>query len=213
MRFYTEDEVEDKDKQALPINSDVPQNRTAVSAPVKKADSSSNISSESKAKQPANLRHKKLLEKTKKAAAATSKPRPVPAATQPETPEEPEVDAPTAKEPAEDSTAVPRFNLAEKILAEQRRFASGRRRKTGSGGAGGTYAANDTLGAVIREVKDNMIRPVEAASGADGDNPAVRETGGKTAEAAAVQRRLITEIVARDITALCGRRHRESLNK
>ena len=212
MRFYREDEVEDKNKQASPINSDVPQGKTAVSAAVKKADSSSNASSESKAKQPASLKHNKLLEKTKKAPAVARKPKPVPEATQPQTPEKSEVVTPTAKKPAEESVAVPRFNLAEKILAEQRRFASERRRKAGPGGASGSYAADDTLGAVIREVKDNMVRPVVAASGADGDNPAVCETPGKTADAAA-QRRLIADIVARDVAALCGRRRRDLLNR
>ncbi len=206
--------MEDKNKQALPINSDVPQGKAAVSAPVKKADSSSNAPSESKAEQPANLKHNKLPEKTKKAAAAARKPQPVPEATQPQKSEKSEVAAPTAKKPAEDSVAVPRFNLAERILAEQRRFASERRRKAGSGGAAaGSYAADDTLGAVIREVKDNMARAVVAAAGADGDNSAVCETGGETAEAVAAQKRLIADIVAREIVALCGRRRRDSLNR
>lgn len=243
MRFYREDEVEDKNKQASPINSDVLQGKTAVSAPVKKADSSSNSPSESKAKQPANLKHNKLLEKTKKAAAAVRKPQPVPEATQPQkpgsgpvkakekpvstapaasvqqqankrTPENSEVAVPTAKKPAGDSVAVPRFNLAERILAEQRRFASERRRKAGPGGAAaGSYAADDTLGAVIREVKDNMARPVGAATGADGDNPAVCGTSGNNAGAAAAQKLLIADIVARDVAALCGRRRRDSLNR
>lgn len=205
--------MEDKNKRASPINSDVLQSKTAVSAPAKKADSSSNAPSESKAKQPANLKHNKLPEKTKKAAAAR-KPQPVPEATQPQPPEKSEVAAPTAKKPAGDSVAVPRFNLAERILAEQRRFASERRRKAGPGGAAaGSYAADDTLGAVIREVKDNMARAVGAADGADGDDPAVCGTGGDSADAAAAQRRLIADIVARDVAALCGRRRRDSLNR
>ncbi len=206
--------MEDKNKRASPINSDVLQGKTAVSAAVKKADSSSNASSESKAKQPANLKHNKLLEKTKKAAAAARKPQPVPEATQPQKSEKSEVAAPTAKKPAGDSVAVPRFNLAERILAEQRRFASERRRKAGPGGAAaGSYAADDTLGAVIREVKDNMARPVGATTGADGDNPAVCGTSGETADAAAAQKLLIADIVAREIAALCGRRRRDSLNR
>ncbi len=206
--------MEDKNKQVSPINSDVLQGKTAVSTPVKKADSSLKAPSESKAKQPANLKHNKLPEKTKKAAAAARKPKPVPEATQPQKSEKSEVAAPTAKKPAEDSVAVPRFNLAERILAEQRRSASGRRRKAGPGGAAaGSYAADDTLGAVIREVKDNMARAVETAAGADGDNPAVCETGGETAEAAAAQKQLIADIVAREIAALCGRRRRDLLNR
>jgi hypothetical protein len=214
MRFYREDEVEDKNKRTSPINSDVLQGKAAVSSPARKADSSSKALSESKAKQPANLKRNKLSEKTKKATAAARKPQPVPEATQPQPPEKSEVAAPPAKKPAEGSAAVPRFNLAERILAEQRRFASERRRKAGPGGAaGGSYAADDTLGAVIREVKDNMARPVETAGGADGDNPAVCRTGGETADATATQERLIADIVAREIAALCGRRRRDSLNR
>lgn len=235
--------MEDKNKQASPINSDVLQGKAGVSAVVKKANSSSNASSESKAGQPANLKRDKLLEKTKKAAAAARKPQPVPEATQPQkpgsgpvkakekpvstaptasvqqqankqTPEKSEIATPTAKKPTEGSVAVPRFSLAERILAEQRRFASERRRKAGPGGAaGGSYAADDTLGAVIREVKDNMVRPVGAAAGADGDNPAVCGTGGETADAAAAQKLLIADIVAREIAALCGRRRRDSLDR
>lgn len=206
--------MEDKNKQASPINSDVVQGKATVSAAVKKADPSSNATSKSKAKQPANLKHTKLLEKTKKAAAAARKPQPVSEATQPQPPEKSDVAAPTAKKAVEDSVAVPRFNLAERILAEQRRFASERRRKAGPGGAaGGNYAADDTLGAVIREVKDNMARAVGRGAGADGDTPAVCGASGETAEAAAAQRRLITDIVARDVAALCGRRRRDSLNR
>lgn len=190
--FLQGDEVEDNNKQALPINSDVLQGKTAVSAPVKKAESSSGTS-ESKAEQSANLKRNKPPERTKKASAAARKPQPVPEAIQTE-------------KPAEASVAIPRFNLAEKILAEQRSFASERRRKAGPGGAAGIYAADDTLGAVIREVKDNMARPIATAAGANGDNPADCETGGKTAEAVASQRRLITDIVARDVAALYGRR-------
>ena len=190
-----------KKKQIRPINSDVLQSKADVVAAVKKANSSSNTSSESRAEQPANLKHNKLPEKTKKAAAAARKPQPVPEATPPQM-------------PTEDSVAVPRFNLAEKILAEQRRFASERRRKAGPGGsAAGSYAADDTVGAVIREVKDNMAQPVGAAAGADGNNPAVCETPGGSADGAAAQKLLITDIVAREIADLCGRRRRDSLNR
>ena len=205
--------MEDKNKRTSPISSDVLQGKATVSAPAGKADSSSKAASESKAKHPANLKRNKLSEKTKKATTAARIPQPVPEATQPQPPEKSEVAAPTAKKPAEGSAAVPQFNLAERILAEQRRFASERRRKAGPGGAaGGSYAADDTLGAVIREVKDNMARPVGMAAGADGDNPTVCETGGETADAAA-QKRLIADIVAREIAALCGRRLRDSLNR
>ena len=213
--------MEDKNKRASPSNSDVPQSQVDTLHAVKRASILSNALSESKAKQPANTERDKPVENTKKVAAAARKPQPVPETKQPQTPEPPpveaegapeksEVAAPTANKPAEDSAAVPRFNLAERILAEQRRSASGRRRKAGPGGAAaGSYAADDTLGAVIREVKDNMARPVGAA---DGDNPAVCETGGETAEATA-QKQLIADIVAREITALCGRRLRDSLNR
>ena len=64
--FYTEDEVEDNNKQALPINSDVLQSKAAVSAPVKKADSSPNTPSESKDEQLADLKRNNPPERTKK---------------------------------------------------------------------------------------------------------------------------------------------------
>ena len=215
--------MKDKNNHVLSVDSDVLQNQTDALHAVKRASTLSKTLSESKAKQPANLERDNLLEKTKKVAAAARKPQPVPEATQPQipeptpveaegTPEKSEVAAPTAKKPAEDSVAVPRFNLAERILAEQRRFASERRRKAGPGGAAGSYAADDTLGAVIREVKDNMARPLGTAASADGDNPTVCGTGGETADAAA-QKLLIADIVAREIAALCGRRRRDSLNR
>ena len=201
--------MKDKNKQASPINSDVLQSQTDALHAVKRASALSNALSESKAEQAANLKHNKPPERTKKTPAAARKPQPVPEATQPEPPEKSEIATPTAKMSAEDSVAVPRFNLAEKILAEQRKFASERRRKAGPGGAVGSYAADDTLGAVIKEVKDNMARPIGAAAGAGGGNPAVCEAGG---EAAVAQRRLITDIVARDVAALYGRR-RDSLKR
>ncbi len=223
MRFYREDEVKDKNNHVLSVDSDVPRSQADALHAVKRASTLSNASSGNKTGQPANIKHAKPVKNTKKAAAAKPRPQPAPEATQPKSPEprlvEPEktpeksdLAAPTGNEHAEDALAIPRFNLAEQILAEQRRFTSGRRRKanpTEATGAG--YHADDTLGAVIREVKDNMVRPVPTAANPDDANPAVYGTAVDDVDIADAQRLLVADIVKRDIAALCGRRRHDSL--
>ncbi len=208
--------MKDKKNHVLPVDSD------ALHA-VKRANTLSNASSGNRAGQPANTKRAKPVENTKKTAAATPKPQPVPEATHPqspgpspaqakETPEKSDLATPTENAHAEDAVAIPRFNLAEQILAEQRKFASGRRRKANPTEATGrNYAADDTVGAVIREVKDNMVRPVPTAAGADDANPAVCGTAVDHVDMADAQRLLVTDIVTRDIAALCGRRRHDSL--
>ncbi len=212
-----------KNNNVLSVDSDVPQSRADALHAVKRANKLSNASSGNKAEQPANIEPAKPVENTKEAAAATPKPQPTPEATQPhisepppaepeETPEKSDFAAPTGIELAEDALAIPRFNLAEQILAEQRKFTSGRRRKanpTEATGAG--YHADDTLGAVIREVKDNMVRPVQTADDPDDADTDVRGTAVDHVDMADAQRLLVADIVTRDIAELCSRRRHDSL--
>jgi len=103
-----------------------------------------------------------------------------------------------AKPQSGDTGGVPRFKLAEQILAEQRRNASERRQRSNAGDGGSRpYMAQDTVGEVIREVKNNL-GPAHSA----GAKPVPNASTGLTAEdehMTAVQRQVIEEIVARDI--------------
>jgi len=118
---------------------------------------------------------------------------------------------PVPEKPDEEAAAVPRFNLAEKILVEQRRFASERRRRTHTGDeTGGRYTADDTVGAVIREVKDSMPRPVTAAEPSGRAEAPVGRGDADGVDLTAPEKRLIADIVARDIAALCSGRRRDS---
>jgi hypothetical protein len=223
IRFSREDEVKDKKNHVLSVDSDAPRSQADALHAVKRANKLSNASSGNKAGQPANIKPAKPVKNKKKAAAATPRPQPVPETTQPkspgpspaeakETPEKPDLATPKGNAHAEDAVAIPRFNLAEQILVEQRKFASERRRKANPTEATGrSYAADDTVGAVIREVKDNMVRPVPTAPGADDANPAVCGTAVDHVDMADAQRLLIADIVTRDITALCTRRRHDSL--
>ena len=110
---------------------------------------------------------------------------------------------------------VPQFKLAEQILAEQRRAASGRRQRAGAGDAAArTYAAQDTVGAVIREVKYNLQpSPPAVVDAAVAARPqcSTAEKDGMTP----LQREIIEEIVARDIALFSsiGRRRTWPANK
>jgi len=104
---------------------------------------------------------------------------------------------------AEENSGMPRFRLAEQILAEQRRTASERRQRSGAGDAGGkTYAARDTVGEVIREVKSNLAstRPVAEAKVKVAAGGAVMNEDGMTP----IQRQIVAEIIARDIALYSG---------
>lgn len=215
--------MKDNNKHVLPVDSDVPQSQADALHAVKRASALSNASSGNRAAQPANIKRDKPVENTKKAAEATPRPQPVPETTQPqspgpppvaakETPEKSDLTTPTGNAHAEDAVAIPRFNLTEQILAEQRRSASERRRKANPTEATSrSYAADDTVGAVIRQVKDNMVRPVPTAVGADDANPPVGGTAVDDVDMADPQRLLVADIVKRDIAALCGRRRHDSL--
>lgn len=212
-----------KNNDILSVDSDVPRSKADALHAVKRASKLSNASSGNKAEQPANIERAKPVKNTKEAAAATPRPLPAPEATQPkspdpppaepgETPEKSDLAAPTGNEYAQDAVAIPRFNLAEQILAEQRRFTSGRRRKANPTEATGTsYHADDTLGAVIKGVKDNMVRPVPTADDPDDADPDVCETAVDHVNMADAQRLLVADIVTRDIATLCSRRRHDSL--
>jgi hypothetical protein len=102
------------------------------------------------------------------------------------------------------TTAVPRFNLGEHILAEQRRAASERRQKSSPGdNAAQAYPAQDTVGEVIREARNNR-EPVRAA-GTEGDNAARHGITLGDGNISAIQRDIISQIVAREIAAFSGR--------
>lgn len=141
-------------------------------------------------------------EKPSAAVAAESKDAVSPMAAAPEAAVESEAEqceAPEAK-----CDALPRFKLAEQILAEQRRSASERRqRAAASEPVTRTYEAQDTVGAVIREVKSNLGPSTAAASKAT--KPAVKCWAAADEDTMTpIQREIVAEIVARDIARFSG---------
>jgi len=92
------------------------------------------------------------------------------------------------EETEQKKTEIPRFDLAEKIMAEQRRITAVRRKAPG---------------------KKTAAHPAHRGwAGAQGQEPEVESIGytiGRPTPALSEQERIITEIVARDIERLCRR--------
>lgn len=114
-------------------------------------------------------------------------------------------DAGANKKPENAEGAIPRLNLGEKILAEQRQASSTRRQKARPAASEkASYPARDTVGAIIRESKGQ-------ASEAKGEGTP-KEASPETGRSIMIdddylndsQRQLVAEIVSRDILALCG---------
>ena len=99
---------------------------------------------------------------------------------------------------------IPRFNLAKQILAEQRQAASKRRQKSHHTGAKiASYPAADTIGEVIRQAKHNSVE-VTAEAGTKTSTTPVHGIVLDDDSMSDSQRRLVADIVSRDIVALCG---------
>ena len=111
---------------------------------------------------------------------------------------------------------VPRFNLAEQILSEQRRIASIRRKKpNGNTSANSTPEATGTVGQIIRqskktfasaEGKEKTPEPVvikKTSESIQSPGPAVHGIINKADNLSGSQHRIIAEIVARDVARFC----------
>jgi hypothetical protein len=107
---------------------------------------------------------------------------------------------------------VPRFNLAEQILSEQRKIASIRRKKpNGNISANSTPEATGTVGQIIRrskkpftsaEGKEKIPEPVvikKTSETIQSPSPAVHGTINKADNLSGSQYRIIADIVARDV--------------
>ena len=105
---------------------------------------------------------------------------------------------------AEKEKEIPRFNLAQQILAEQRRIASGRRSKSTEPGRGTSIRpATGTIGRIIREAKKAPV----------GDNEAVEQGLHLSCGVYGVidgfdnlkptQQQVVADIVTSDISRLC----------
>ena len=117
-----------------------------------------------------------------------------------ERPESHEAEKDTEKAGAESAGSktegdVPRFDLAEQIMAEQRKIASVRRQGPGRKGEANPPAIKDAPPADMRSPAT-----VKQPPGATGDE---RRIGAEHPEKAAELDRVISEIVARDIERLC----------
>lgn len=104
---------------------------------------------------------------------------------------------------------VPRFNLAEQILSEQRKIASVRRKKPDRNtSANSTPEATGTVGQIIRQSK----KPFTSAEGKEktpetiqSPSPAVHGIINKADNLSGSQHRIIADIVARDVARFCGK--------
>lgn len=111
---------------------------------------------------------------------------------------------------------VPRFNLAEQILSEQRKIASIRRKKpNGNISANNTPKATGTIGQIIRQSK----KPFASAEGKEktpepviikkisetiqSPSPAIHGTINKADNLSSSQHRIIADIVTRDVANFC----------
>ncbi len=111
---------------------------------------------------------------------------------------------------------VPRFNLAEQILSEQRKIASIRRKKpNGNTSANSTPEATGTVGQIIRqskkpfasaEGKEKTPEPVvikKTSETTQSPSPAVHGTINKADNLSGSGHRIIADIVARDVASFC----------
>ena len=113
---------------------------------------------------------------------------------------------------------VPRFNLAEQILSEQRKIASVRRKKPDRNtSANSTPEATGTVGQIIRQSK----KPFTSAEGKEktpetvvikktsetiqSPSPTVHGIINKADNLSGSQHRIIADIVARDVARFCGK--------
>jgi hypothetical protein len=104
---------------------------------------------------------------------------------------------------------VPRFNLAEQILSEQRKIASVRRKKPDRNtSANSTPEATGTVGQIIRQSK----KPFTSAEGKEktpetirSPSPTVHGIINKADNLSGSQHRIIADIVARDVARFRGK--------
>ena len=103
--------------------------------------------------------------------------------------------------------SIPRFNLADQILAEQRKVASNRRRRPSSASAtpSPAPAVTGTVGRIITEVKNNHAANVEKTRPRNTD---ITDSPSRAIfddhNVSDVQRQIIADIVAENIAHFFG---------
>jgi len=114
-----------------------------------------------------------------------------------------------AKGVEETEKKIPRFDLAEQILAEQRRVASMRRKKPVEESAvGNVRPATGTVGQIIREAKMNLADVSRPGQEAQQLSPGAHGTIRGADNLSSAQQEIIAEVVTMEIAKLCGDKRR-----
>lgn len=105
----------------------------------------------------------------------------------------------------EKSVEIPKFNLADQMLAQQRSVAATRRQKTRkTSPIEKSYPANDTVGRIISHSKPSNSKPQAEVVVPPALRATVRSINLSTEDLNNLQRRLVADIVSRDIALLCN---------
>lgn len=112
---------------------------------------------------------------------------------------------PTDNTAEEKSVEIPKFDLADQMLAQQRSVASTRRRKTQmTSHIEKSYPANDTVGEIIRQSKPGKSEPKTEVVTPPALRAKVRSINLSNEEMSKLQKQLVADIVSRDIALLCN---------
>ena len=103
---------------------------------------------------------------------------------------------------------IPRFNLAEQILVEQRKVASLRRKKPNGNAAGDKLSP--VTATIVRVIKESKSQTRSAEQIAGCQSPAVHSLVVGSDNLSWRQQQIITNIVSADIAALCKIKPSES---
>lgn len=100
---------------------------------------------------------------------------------------------------------IPKFNLADQMLAQQRSVASTRRKKTKkTSHIEKSYPANDTVGRIISHSKPSYPKPKSETVIPPALRAKVRSINLNSEDLNKLQRQLVADIVSRDIALLCN---------
>ncbi len=112
---------------------------------------------------------------------------------------------PTDSPTEEKTVEIPKFDLADQMLAQQRSVASTRRRKTQKkSNIEKSYPANGTVGEIIRQSKPDKSEPKTEVVIPPALRAKVRSINLSNEDMNKLQKQLVADIVKRDIALLCG---------
>ena len=109
----------------------------------------------------------------------------------------------------EDDAEIPRLDLAEQILVEQRKVASIRRKKQkATSNFKNSSPISGTIGAIIHEAKKSTVERVEKSPEVEEAHklgPSRFHIANQIVDMSSGARQIIADIVTRDIARLCGK--------